>query len=176
MAMITYDNKSTLNPQPSVANANKVSSGDMNEIKSVVNTNYGEVGNIANLNTTDKSSVVNAINELKGGEIYSTSEVKTNKTLNGKPIYRSYVTYTHSATGNYTYNHNLNIETLVSANIFLSVAGQTISSHGYRPNPYISGNNSFHVGQITQNSIVSTATGWSNNTVYAWLEYTKTTD
>ena len=65
MAVITYDNKSTLNPQPSVADANKVTSDDMNEIKSVVNTNYEEVGNITNLNTTDKTSIVNAINSLQ---------------------------------------------------------------------------------------------------------------
>lgn len=37
MAMITYDDKSTLNPQPSVANANKVTDGDMNMIKAVIN-------------------------------------------------------------------------------------------------------------------------------------------
>lgn len=34
---ITYSNKVSLNPQPSVANENKVSDADMNEIKSVVN-------------------------------------------------------------------------------------------------------------------------------------------
>lgn len=37
MAKITYTNKVTLNPQSSVADENKVTSGDMNEIKSVVN-------------------------------------------------------------------------------------------------------------------------------------------
>jgi hypothetical protein len=63
MAQITYTNKETLNSQPSIADKNKVTSSDMNEIKSVVNTNYGEVGNITNLTTTDKTSVVNAINE-----------------------------------------------------------------------------------------------------------------
>lgn len=35
----------------------------MNEIKSVVNDNYAEVGDITTLTTTDKTSVVNAINE-----------------------------------------------------------------------------------------------------------------
>ena len=34
---ITYNNKVSLNPQPSIANENKVSDADMNEIKSVVN-------------------------------------------------------------------------------------------------------------------------------------------
>lgn len=89
MAVITYDNKSTLNPQPSVADANKVTSGDMNEIKQVVNTNYGEVGDITTLTTTNKSSVVSAVNELKSGEEYSTNEINTGKTwIDGKPIYR----------------------------------------------------------------------------------------
>lgn len=36
----------------------------MNEIKQVVNNNYNEVGNISGLNTSDKTSVVNAINEV----------------------------------------------------------------------------------------------------------------
>lgn len=113
--------------------------------------------------------------QIDDPNVYSTTqEIDTGKTLDGKKIYRSYISFTHSATGNYTYNHNLGIETLVSANIFLSVAGQTISSHGYRPNPYIAGSNSFMVSQVTQNTMVSQATGWSNNTVYAWLEYTKT--
>lgn len=119
-------------------------------------------------NTTD-------ITNIKDGNVYSTTqEIDTGKTLGGKKIYRSYITFPHSSTGNYTYSHNLGIETLVSANVFLSVANQTIASHGYRPNPYISGTNSFMVSQITKNTMISQATGWSNNTVYAWLEYTKT--
>ena len=127
---------------------------DMQTLESNVNTN---TTNISNLQT------------------YSTiQEVDTGKKLGGKTIYRSYIEYPHSATGNYTYNHNLGIDTLVSATVMLSVANQTIASHGYRPNPYISGSNSFMVGQITENTMVSQATGWSNNHVYAWLEYTKT--
>lgn len=115
------------------------------------------------------------IQNIKDGNVYSTTqEIDTGKTLDGKKIYRSYISFTHSSTENYTYNHNLGIETLVSANIFLSVANQTIASHGYRPNPYIVGSNSFMVSQITENTMVSQATGWSNNKVYAWLEYTKT--
>lgn len=40
MGKINYTNKTTLNPQPSIADENKVTSGDMNEIKSVVNGNF----------------------------------------------------------------------------------------------------------------------------------------
>lgn len=64
MAKITYTNKETLNSQPSIAAKNKVTSDDMNEIKQVVNENDNNVGDLAGLNTTDKSSMVNAINTL----------------------------------------------------------------------------------------------------------------
>lgn len=67
MAQITYTNKETLNSQPSIADKNKVKAEDMNEIKSVVNTNYGEVGDITNLNTTNKTSIVNGINSILSG-------------------------------------------------------------------------------------------------------------
>ena len=63
MAQITYADKSTMNENSSIPATNKCQASDMNEIKSVVNANYNEVGNITNLTTTDKSSVVNAINE-----------------------------------------------------------------------------------------------------------------
>ena len=77
MAKITYDNKVTINPQTSVADINKVTSGDMNEIKNIVNTNDDNVGNISNLNTTDKSSIVNAINEILSTNIIDISDTFT---------------------------------------------------------------------------------------------------
>lgn len=63
MAKITYSNKSYLNQNPSVPSANKVEDVDMNEIKSVVNGNDTLMGDLTNLKTTDKSSIVNALNE-----------------------------------------------------------------------------------------------------------------
>lgn len=77
MAQITYTNKETLNEQPSIADKNKVKSEDMNEIKSVVNTNYGEVGNITNLTTPDKTSIVNAINSMQGKILWTNSNPNT---------------------------------------------------------------------------------------------------
>jgi len=67
MAKITWTNKTTLNPQPSIARENKVIDDDMNEIKQVVNANDDNVGDLADLDTTDKSSLVNAVNELATG-------------------------------------------------------------------------------------------------------------
>lgn len=109
MAQITYTNKETLNEQPSIAAKNKVTSDDMNEIKTVVNTNYGEVGDITTLTTTDKTNVVSAVNELKSGEVYSTSETLTNKVwTDGKPIYRKVVTGTTTTRdANFTVAHGI---------------------------------------------------------------------
>ena len=56
MAKITYENKVALNPQPSVANKNKVSDADMNEIKSSVNDLYDNVSQ----NKTDIDTYVDA--------------------------------------------------------------------------------------------------------------------
>lgn len=64
MAQITYTDKVAINTNSGVADINKVKAEDMNEIKSVVNGNYNEVGTLTNLNTTDKTSIVNAINEV----------------------------------------------------------------------------------------------------------------
>ena len=50
MAKITFADKVALNPQPSIANENKVTDADMNEIKSVVNSNAVESGSNTNGN------------------------------------------------------------------------------------------------------------------------------
>ena len=46
LSKITYDTKVALDPQPSVANINKVSDSDMNEIKSVVNDAIDQVNSM----------------------------------------------------------------------------------------------------------------------------------
>lgn len=59
---ITYNDKSDINTT-STPEVNKITASNLNEIKSVVNANATLIGDLANLNTTDKSSVVGAINE-----------------------------------------------------------------------------------------------------------------
>ena len=68
MSEITYDDKVDLQVATNIANINKVTASDMNEIKNVVNGNAEEVGDITSLTTTDKTSVVNAVNELNAPE------------------------------------------------------------------------------------------------------------
>ena len=67
MSKITYDDKVDLHVDSNIADINKVSASDMNEIKSAVNDNDDSLGDISTLTTTDKTSVVNAVNELNTG-------------------------------------------------------------------------------------------------------------
>lgn len=67
MQSISYTNKSALNANSSIADINKCNATDMNEIKTVVNANATECGNATSLNTTDKDSLVDAINEVNTG-------------------------------------------------------------------------------------------------------------
>lgn len=64
MRTINYTNKTALNVNSSIADVNKCNAGDLNEIKSVVNANASECGNASSLNTSNKTNLVNAINEV----------------------------------------------------------------------------------------------------------------
>lgn len=64
MQLISYTNKSALNVNSNVADVNKCNAADLNEIKTVVNANASESGNASDLQTTDKDSLVDAINEV----------------------------------------------------------------------------------------------------------------
>ena len=74
MALINYNDKQFLNENASIPAENKVSDTDMNEIKNVVNNNYNEVGDILDLETADKTSIVTALNEIYGDVFYSSGE------------------------------------------------------------------------------------------------------
>ncbi len=61
---ITYSDKQAINTNPTLQAINKVQDTDMNEIKSVVNDNADLMGDLTTLATTEKSSIVGAINEI----------------------------------------------------------------------------------------------------------------
>lgn len=176
MAKITYANKSYLNQNASVPASNKIQDVDMNEIKTVVNTNDDNVGDITTLATNDKSSVVNAINELKNADIYSTSEVKTNKVWMNKPVYRKVVqTGVVNSTGNQTFNHNIsNLETYTKLEIY-GRSGATTFSVPFASNQGMFSGAAFSARTIstTQVQLYIGQVGYSYDII---IEYTKTTD
>lgn len=83
MSKINYSDKEFLNKNEEIADNRKVNDTDLNEIKQVVNTNDDNIGDLSNLNTTDKSSIVGAINEIKKKNILTAGMVQQRTTING---------------------------------------------------------------------------------------------
>lgn len=99
MAKITYTDKVALNENTAIQDINKVKAEDLNEIKTVVNTNDDEttqntqkittieqnIGDLTSLNTTNKENLVDAINEVntnyKETELYNSDGVSSQVTL-----------------------------------------------------------------------------------------------
>lgn len=88
MSKITYDDKIDLHVDSSIANINKVSASDMNEIKTAVNDNADDIGDISTLTTTDKTSVVNAVNELDTDKL-ETSAIVNEASTETDEVYSS---------------------------------------------------------------------------------------
>lgn len=116
MAQISYTNKVALNENPEIADINKVTDDDMNEIKQVVNDNYNNTIQITDTEPTDSdnkiwidtgevsasaSEITNEYSESVGLgysanyinnlHTYSTEETRCG-TYMGKPLYRKIFT------------------------------------------------------------------------------------
>lgn len=109
MAQITYADKVPLNENTSVADINKVKASDMNEIKSVVNTNYDE-----------QQGIKENIDEIT---TYSTEEKIIGKWIDGRPMYQLTISIKNlSAVTSYVLNNltsycpNFDIDTFLIIN------------------------------------------------------------
>lgn len=88
MSEITYEDKADLVVDTGIDEVFKVTASDMNEIKNVVNGNAEDVGDISTLTTTDKTSVVSAINELETDKL-ETSAVVNEASTETDEVYSS---------------------------------------------------------------------------------------
>lgn len=95
---ITYANKVAINQNVDIPETNKVTDADMNEIKSVVNNNATNIGDLSNLETLDKSSLVGAMNSIM--EIGNNGNGTYIKYFNGLLICFNNLQY--SANGDFT--------------------------------------------------------------------------
>jgi hypothetical protein len=150
MAKITFDNKVSLDPQPSIARENKVIDDDMNEIKTVVNTNAGVCD-------------------------YSTSETSTGKTwINGKTIYRKVINVGTIPNGTVkSVAHNIsNLDMIIHIEGFFYRSSDKMT----RPFSFIYSSNTTFAGVQADNTNVSVYASWDNQATdsYVILEYTKT--
>lgn len=153
MAQITYADKSAINENPGVADTNKVNATDMNEIKSVVNTN--------------DTSFVSATT-------YSTTETNTGILwTDGKPIYRKVITI-----GEVKTDADTTINTgITDADILIRIDG-TFKRKGYEYLRYDISSTYFGEVNFNANTSILSLRGNSFNFISGILtiEYTKTTD
>lgn len=167
--MITFQDKVSINTDPSIADINKIKDSDINALKAGVNANETNITNI------------------KSAMSFLSTEVKTNETwIDGKPIYRrvlSAETTTHGEQVGIATNFT-NEEISVIDNIWANKGKSFLK----RPGGAIflgvglSSNDGFwfDIRQINSaRTLVNCMVGasiYSGSTVYITIEYTKTTD
>ena len=150
--------------------------GDISTINNDISTINTNIGNLSNLTTEDKTSVVNSINELKNAEIYSTNEVKTNKIwINGKPIYRKVIETGTIANTSKDVAHGIS-----NLGIVVSVCGIAVtSSNAYFTIPRIvtsATNQQIGLSVNNVNITIDAGSVASFANSFVVIEYTKTTD
>lgn len=173
MAQITYTDKVSLNVDPSVANINKVTDSDMNEIKNVVNGNDTLMGDLTTLTTTSKASIVGAINEVNGMFNYSTTEKPVGTWSDGSTIYRQVLSGTTPAGTSSALVSN--VDKLIGQHIVVKRNGV----NQYHPlSPAMDGYDANHAFPLFLESssikLYISNTNYQNQSYYGWIEYTKT--
>lgn len=163
---ISYQDKVALNQNSDIADINKCNASDLNEIKDVVNNNAMETAT----NTTNITNIINA-------EVYSTSEVKTNKvSTDNKPIYRKVIIYTTALTANNNIPHGIsNLKEITDIWGFVPY-----STNFYKIGTFESTTNFIGFSTLSTTYIgLRVGSSWSSsfsNGCKIYIEYTKTTD
>lgn len=145
--------------------------------RSGVTSNTADIGDLSELTTTEKDSLVEAANEMNQAisasllDVFSTLEVKTNKRwIDGKPIYRK--CFTGTASDGTSVDLDISdLDSFVSMNGGCLTSGQfnllSFNILNYAVKPYIN-------SQKTK--LLWAMTNISNVPYVLILEYTKTTN
>lgn len=147
----------------------------MNEIKSVVNTNDTNLGDV-----TDLMGASNVVDALINMNTYSkTSEKIVGVWVDGKPIYRKTFYVDSLPNNNYTsIAHNIaNIDELV--NIFGTMRSSNYTTVAFNMvgQTALYGEGSILIIRADRTNItIGTTKDWRSNVAFITLEYTKTTD
>lgn len=99
------------------------------------------IGNLSNLNTTDKDTLVNAVNEVNNKFNYSTSEQVIGTDENGKPIYKrsfSGITRDYEFT-TFTSDYNTNSITVRKVYGSIQTTNGGVAIGGYVNSNYFAG-------------------------------------
>lgn len=147
----------------------------MNEIKSVVNTNDTNLGDVTDL--MGASNVVEALNNMN--TFSKTSEKIVGVWVDGKPIYRKTFYVASLPNNNYTtIAHNIaNIDELVNIYGTMRSSNYTTVAFNMVGQVALYGEGSILIVRADRTNItIGTTKDWSNNVAFITLEYTKTTD
>lgn len=157
-------------------NMNNIEQGIYNNFLDIESVN-NKIGNLSNLNTTEKSNLVSAINELKDKDAYSSSEIKTNKIwIDNKPIYRKVLTLniTQSSQAVTENVSSLNIETMT---FIMGISQSDPTSTNYTWDGTLDKFRAYY-NPINKNIYAQTGSNYPTVpcTVYVIIEYTKTSN
>jgi hypothetical protein len=173
LTKITYTNKETLNAQPGVAEKNKCTSDDLNEIKSVVNNAIDQVDD----NTEDITEIMSNLSNIKD---YSTNETRVGTWVDGKPLYRQVLHKTLSGAQNQVVGtiNNVDLIILGGTSVIKYDSGGTNYYTG-NPNSYEAANNWTKIYTMINRSTHTCNVYWNGSEAgEIWIEclYTKSTD
>lgn len=139
-----------------------------------------KVGDLEELKTTEKGSVVGAVNEISDSlvdlegmidGVYTEEEKVIGKWIDGKPIYRKVVKISSIAKEvAFEYKGITNIDTLVSYKGSMNIGVNK------RPFPFISYDGNVAVIQLYDTQKISIQSKFDCTNVIVAFEYTKTTD
>lgn len=82
----------------------------MDNIENGIEQNDNDIGNLEELNTTEKGNLVDVINEVNNNIIVDyvdNQEIKTNEKINGKTVYAKRLTFTTPASDQVTIEHGI---------------------------------------------------------------------
>lgn len=144
----------------------KLTDEQISEVKSLIDKNDKDT----------KEAIDKTKEEMSNKDVYSTSEVKTNKVwTDGRPIYRKVVNFGKLPTTNSTVQMSINIPNLRQ---FTQAYGFANGSDVYRVIPYVSTGSSGAVMLNISNKSITlfSQADLSKLSAQIVLEYTKTTD
>ncbi len=155
----------------------------INEVSGTDNINFTfksgnsidtKIGDLAQLETTDKSNIVGAINEARL-EKYSTTEQVIGKWLDNKPIYRKVVQYsTRALAGLVNIPHGISNLKMVTKIEAVTMYDNKIYT---MPLLYSNVSTASYINYVDNTNIVlKLGENWDLYTMYITIEYTKTTD
>lgn len=142
---ITYNDKTFLNQNTSIADENKVNDTDLNQIKDVVNTNANNIGDLSNLN--EGTTIVDSVNGCIGDVLWTNSNttsnfISQNVNLNTAPNY--------DVIGVWLYRNTTNAE-LEEIRIKNGTGGSLIFGELFNNILYIQGRNFNFTNSTTMN-------------------------